>query len=67
MASQNSANKFVFGICLVVVVWVLSRVASTWAPAAGWVNIILGIAFLAAVIGSVVFLLRMAKNIGKSG
>jgi hypothetical protein len=67
MASQKGANRFVLGLVVVIAVWLISRVALHWAPSAGWVNILIGIGFLAAVIGSVVFLLRMAKSIGKSG
>lgn len=67
MPATNGANKLVIGIFLVIVVWLLSRVAFGWTPSAGWVNVLLGIGFFAAVIGTVVFLLRMAKSIGKSG
>ena len=63
MAMQNSG--LVLGVIIVVALWLISRVAATWTPTAGWANILLGIGFFAAVIGSVVFLLKMAKNIGK--
>ena len=64
---QKSANHFALGLIIVVALWLITRVVVVWAPTAGWVNNLIGIGFFAAVIGSVVFLLRMAKNIGKSG
>jgi hypothetical protein len=64
MASQNSG--LVLGVIVVVALWLISRIAAAWQPTGGWTNILLGIGFLLAVIGSVVFLVRMAKNIGKS-